>query len=194
VPKDIILASNSPRRKHLLELAELSFEIVSKSIDESYPPHLSVQEIPIFIAKNKALAVRDILQNSYHSEYVGKAILAADTIVVLKDLIIGKPKNREEAIKMLTALSGCQHQVITGVVILQEGNEITFADVTEVEFYPLTIDQIEYYVDKFKPYDKAGAYAVQEWIGVIGIKSIRGDFYNVMGLPVSRVMQALSSL
>lgn len=192
--QDIILASNSPRREYLLELAELSFEIVSISIDESYPSDLNVQEIPIFIAKNKALAVKNNLQSSYHRQYVGKAILAADTIVVLKDHIIGKPKNREDAIKMLTALSGCKHQVITGVVILQEGNEISFADTTEVEFNPLTIDQIEYYVDKFEPYDKAGAYAVQEWIGVVGIKSIRGDFYNVMGLPVSRVLQALRSL
>ena len=192
--QDIILASNSPRRKYLLELAEVSFEIVSISIDESYPPDLDMQEIPIFIAKNKALAVKNDLQSSYHRQYVGKAILAADTIVVLKNNIIGKPKNREDAIKMLTALSGCKHQVITGVVILQEGNEISFADITEVEFNLLTIDQIEYYVDKYEPYDKAGAYAVQEWIGVIGIKSIRGDFYNVMGLPVSKVLQALRTL
>jgi len=194
VSQDIILASNSPRRKYLLELAEVSFEIVSISIDESYPPDLDMQEIPIFIAKNKALAVKNDLQSSYHRQYVGKAILAADTIVVLKNNIIGKPKNREDAIKMLTALSGCKHQVITGVVILQEGNEISFADITEVEFNLLTIDQIEYYVDKYEPYDKAGAYAVQEWIGVIGIKSIRGDFYNVMGLPVSKVLQALRTL
>ncbi len=192
--QDIILASNSPRRKYLLELAEVSFEIVSISIDESYPPDLDMQEIPIFIAKNKALAVKNDLQSSYHRQYVGKAILAADTIVVLKNNIIGKPKNREDAIKMLTALSGCKHQVITGVVILQEGNEISFADITEVEFNLLTIDQIEYYVDKYEPYDKAGAYAVQEWIGVIGIKSIRGDFYNIMGLPVSKVLQALRTL
>ena len=192
--QDIILASNSPRRKYLLELAEVPFEIVSISIDESYPPDLNVQEIPLFIAKNKALAVKNDLQNSYHRQYVDKAILAADTIVVLKDQIIGKPKNREEAIKMLTALSGCKHKVITGVVILQEGNEVSFVDVTEVEFNPLTNDQIVYYVDKYEPYDKAGAYAVQEWIGAIGIKSIRGDFYNVMGLPISRVLQALRNL
>jgi len=192
--QDIILASNSPRRKYLLELAEVPFEIVSISIDESYPPDLNVQEIPLFIAKNKALAVKNDLQNSYHRQYVDKAILAADTIVVLKDQIIGKPKNREEAIKMLTALSGCKHKVITGVVILQEGNEVSFVDVTEVEFNELTNDQIVYYVDKYEPYDKAGAYAVQEWIGAIGIKSIRGDFYNVMGLPISRVLQALRNL
>jgi septum formation protein len=192
--QDIILASNSPRRKYLLELAEVPFEIVSISIDESYPPDLNVQEIPLFIARNKALAVKKDLQSSYHRQYVGKAILAADTIVVLKDQIIGKPKNREDAIKMLTALSGCNHKVITGVVILQEGNEVSFVDVTEVEFNPLTIDQIVYYVDKFEPYDKAGAYAVQEWIGAVGIKSISGDFYNVMGLPISRVLQALRDL
>lgn len=192
--KDIILASNSPRRKDLLELAELSFQVISKSIDESYPPGLNVQEIPIYIAKNKALAVKNVIQDSYYNQYADKPILAADTIVVLKDLIIGKPKSRDEAIKMLTSLSGCKHQVITGVVILKEGNEISFADVTEVEFYPLTNDQIVYYIDKYKPFDKAGAYAVQEWIGVTGIKSIKGDFYNVMGLPVSRVLMALKDL
>lgn len=192
--KDIILASNSPRRKDLLELAELPFQVISKSIDESYPPGLNVQEIPIYIAKNKALAVKNVIRDSYYNQYADNAILAADTIVVLKDLIIGKPKSRDEAIKMLTSLSGCKHLVITGVVILQKENEISFADVTEVEFYPLTNDQIVYYIDKFKPYDKAGAYAVQEWIGVTGIKSIKGDFYNVMGLPVSRVLKALKEV
>lgn len=194
MPQDIILASNSPRRKHLLELAEIPFEIVSKSIEETYPEKLNVHDIPVFIAKKKAIAVKDNLQSAFHSQYAGRIILAADTIVVLKDKIIGKPANREDAIKILTALSGNKHLVITGVVLLDGEEEISFADITEVDFYDLTRNQIEFYVDKYKPYDKAGAYAIQEWIGVTGIKSINGDFYNVMGLPVSRVLKALDSL
>jgi septum formation protein len=121
-------------------------------------------------------------------------VLAADTIVVLQKDIIGKPKDREDAIKILTALSGKQHQVITGVVILHEEKEIAFAETTEVHFHELNVAQIEFYVDNYKPYDKAGAYAIQEWIGVVGIKAVKGDFYNVMGLPVSRVVQALQNL
>lgn len=118
-------------------------------------------------------------------------ILAADTVVVLDNKIIGKPANREEAIAILTALSGREHKVITGVVLLNGKEEISFSDTTRVVFHPLTQEQIRFYVDKYKPYDKAGAYAIQEWIGVTGIKSIEGDFYNVMGLPVSRVVNAL---
>jgi septum formation protein len=118
-------------------------------------------------------------------------ILAADTIVVLNNEVINKPSDRDHAIKILQSLSGTQHEVITGVVVLQDEKEISFADVTQVEFHNLTNEQIIFYVDKYKPYDKAGAYAIQEWIGVIGIKSINGDFYNVMGLPVSRVVQVL---
>jgi len=182
--KKIILASQSPRRKQLLEWAEIPFEIIIQSTDESYPPNLSVEEIAIHIARNKALAVLQATQTTI-------PVLAADTIVVLNNEVIGKPVNRADAIAILNKLSGQQHMVITGVVIRHGKKEIAFADVTEVEFNPLTLEQIEFYVDKYQPYDKAGAYAIQEWIGVIGIKSVKGDFYNVMGLPVSRVVQAL---
>jgi len=182
--KKIILASQSPRRKQLLEWAEIPFEIIIQSTDESYPPNLSVEEIAIHIARNKALAVLQATQATI-------PVLAADTIVVLNNEVIGKPVNRADAIAILNKLSGQQHMVITGVVIRHGKKEIAFADVTEVEFNPLTLEQIEFYVDKYQPYDKAGAYAIQEWIGVIGIKSVKGDFYNVMGLPVSRVVQAL---
>ena len=180
----IILASQSPRRKQLLEWAEVPFEIIIQSTDESYPANLPVDEIAIHIARNKALAVQQINKNSF-------TILAADTIVVLHNEVIGKPKDRADAINILTKLSGQKHTVVTGVVILANNKEIAFADTTAVEFHPLTQSQIEFYVDKYKPYDKAGAYAIQEWIGVVGIKAITGDFYNVMGLPVSRVVQAL---
>jgi septum formation protein len=180
----IILASQSPRRRQLLEWAEVPFEIVVADTDEHFPPGLSPQEIAVYIARNKALAV----QQKKNSDEI---ILAADTIVVLNDNIIGKPVHREEAITILMALSGERHKVITGVVIRKGEEETAFADTTEVVFHDLTDGQIEFYVDKYKPYDKAGAYAIQEWIGVIGIKSINGDFYNVMGLPVSRVVKEL---
>ncbi len=183
----IILASQSPRRKQLLEWAEVPFEIIVKETDESYPNDLSIDEIAIHIARNKALAVRPTV-------LVSVPVLAADTIVVLEKQIIGKPKDREDAVNILTQLSGKKHQVITGVVILHHEKEIAFAEVTEVHFHELSLEQVEFYVDNYKPYDKAGAYAIQEWIGVVGIKSINGDFYNVMGLPVSRVVQALHSL
>ncbi|OSZ79834.1 septum formation protein Maf [Chitinophagaceae bacterium IBVUCB2] len=182
--KKIILASQSPRRKQLLEWAEIPFEIVVKETDERFPPGLEPEEVAVYIARNKAIAVQA-------ERNADEVILAADTIVVLGDNIIGKPVHREDAVSILLALSGSVHKVITGVVIKKGNNEIAFADVTEVEFHNVTVSEIEFYVDKYKPYDKAGAYAIQEWIGVVGIKSINGDFYNVMGLPVSRVVREL---
>jgi len=183
----IILASQSPRRKQLLEWAEIPFEVIVKETDESYPPGLSVEEVAIHIARNKALAVKEI-------SVTERIILAADTIVVLNNEVIGKPKDREDAINILNKLSGQSHRVITGVVILSGKKEILFSDTTDVHFHELTNEQIIFYVDKYKPYDKAGAYAIQEWIGVVGIQSVKGDFYNVMGLPVSRVVQELANL
>lgn len=181
--KKIILASQSPRRKQLLEWAEIPFEIISKQTDEYFPPGLNPEEVAIHIARNKALAVQQEIND--------EIVLAADTLVVLGEHIIGKPVHREEAVSILLALSGEKHKVVTGVVIRKGEKEISFADSTEVEFYKLSVAEIEFYVDKYKPYDKAGAYAIQEWIGVVGIKSVHGDFYNVMGLPVSRVVRAL---
>jgi septum formation protein len=181
----IILASQSPRRRQLLEWAEVPFEIVVKETDEHFPPQLTPPEVAVYIARNKALAVQA-------ERDPGEIILAADTIVVIGDNIIGKPVHREDAISMLLALSGERHQVVTGVVIRKGDKEVAFADTTEVEFHNLGVKELEFYVDKYKPYDKAGAYAIQEWIGVVGIKSIHGDFYNVMGLPVSRVVRELA--
>ncbi len=180
----IILASKSPRRKQLLEWAEVPFEIIVQETDEWFPPGMEPEEVAVFIAKAKAAAV-------FQQVGASKTILAADTIVVIGDNILGKPVHREDAVSMLLALSGDKHKVITGVVIKQGEKEISFADTTEVEFHDLSVEQIEFYVDKYKPYDKAGAYAIQEWIGVVGIKSVKGDFYNVMGLPVSRVVREL---
>ena len=183
----IILASQSPRRKQLLEWAEVPFEIVVKETDERFPPGLEPDEVAVYIARNKAIAVQE-------QRNTDEIILAADTIVLLGDNIIGKPVHREDAVSILLALSGEKHKVITGVVIRKGSTEIAFADITEVVFHAITVSEIEFYVDKYKPYDKAGAYAIQEWIGVVGIKSINGDFYNVMGLPVSRVVRELANL
>jgi septum formation protein len=179
-----ILASQSPRRKQLLEWAEVDFEIIIKPTDESYPPGISPQEVAVHIAEQKAKAVLEDTPDD-------RTVIAADTIVVLNKEIIGKPKDRNEAISILSRLNGKQHQVITGVVLKNKQKEVSFSEVTDVEFYCLAPAQIEYYVDHYKPYDKAGAYAIQEWIGVVGIKGIKGDFYNVVGLPVSRLVQVL---
>ena len=183
----IILASQSPRRRELLHLAEIPFEVIIADTDESFPEGLSFEETAIFIARNKGQAVAE-------KAAPGQTILAADTIVICNDTLIGKPKDRDDAIRILSMLSGNTHRVITGVFILNNKKETAFADVTEVYFHTLSPAQIIYYTDRYKPYDKAGAYAIQEWIGAVGIKKIVGDFYNVMGLPISRVVQVLRSI
>ncbi len=179
-----ILASQSPRRKQLLEWAELDFEILVHETDESFPAGLRPAEAAEHIALEKAKAVANIAGSE-------RVVIAADTIVVLDGDIIGKPVNREDALRILGLLSGREHHVITGVAIIGKGKTDIFHDVTAVQFHPLTAEEIGFYVDKYKPYDKAGAYAIQEWIGVVGIRRIQGDFYNVMGLPVSRVIRSL---
>lgn len=190
--KKIVLASQSPRRKQLLEWAEVAFDVLVKPTDESFPANMPVEEVPVHIARNKAIAL--LSDESYKKYESNVLILAADTIVVLDNSIIGKPTGREDAIDILSRLSGKKHLVITGVVLVKGKEEISFSDTTEVWFHSLTKEQIEFYVDKYQPYDKAGAYAIQEWIGVIGIQRIEGDFYNVMGLPVSRVVKALEEI
>jgi septum formation protein len=157
------------------------------NIDESFDAALSFEEAAIFIAHNKAKAI---------AEKVGTAtpILAADTVVVCNQQFLGKPIDEAEAISFLTMLAGNTHQVITGVAILHEAKQVLFADTTEVSFHPLTAAEISHYVKQYQPFDKAGAYAIQEWIGVVGIAGVKGDFYNVMGLPVSRVVQCLKTL
>jgi septum formation protein len=185
---NIILASGSPRRKQLLEWAELQFTVVVSDAAEDYPTDLPIPRVPVHIARNKAAAVFAGLDAESQDRSV---IIAADTVVVLEDKIIGKPVDSEDAISILGNLSGRWHQVITGVVIRQGEREETFDDRTEVEFHQLSVEDINYYVSRYQPFDKAGAYAIQEWIGVTGIRRINGDFYNVMGLPVSRVLKTL---
>lgn len=181
----------------LLEWAEVRFDVLVKHTDESFPDGMPLAEIPEHIALQKALAVSRSLQQAdegHTRAHINMPILAADTLVFLQGAIIGKPENPAQAVEFLSRLSGQTHQVITGVAMLTPSRQITFSDTTEVTFHDLTSEQIAYYVNHYRPFDKAGAYAIQEWIGVTGIRAIKGDFYNVMGLPVSRVLQALSQL
>ena len=189
--KKIILASASPRRKMLMESAEIQFEIMVSDSDESYDEGISPTDVALHIAKNKNNVVFDKLKEIDQIE--NAIIVSADTIVVLNNQIIGKPKDREHAIEILKKISGQRHAVITAVVLKSNEKEVAFSDTTYVTFYELTDQQIEIYVDRFKPFDKAGSYAIQEWIGIIGVKSIEGDFYNVMGLPISRVLRLLNT-
>lgn len=190
--KKIILASQSPRRKQLLEWAEVDFDVITSGIEETWPAEMEINDVPVHIARNKALDVQR--SDRFKTYATDTPIVAADTVVVIDGKILGKPVDRVHAIEMLTSLSGSSHQVITGVVVIKGEEEHAFADSTQVHFHALTQQQIENYVDRYKPYDKAGSYAIQEWIGVVGIKGVEGDFYNVMGLPVSRVVRLLYSL
>ena len=184
--QQIILASQSPRRKQLLEWASVPFEVVVPNTAEDFPPGMALIDIPVHIARQKAITVQSLVPAE-------SIILAADTVVVLGEHVLGKPVHREEAVSMLLALSGQVHRVITGVVLRKGQKEKSFYDSTEVGFHPLSLEQIEYYVDQYKPFDKAGAYAILELVGVVGIRFINGDFYTVMGLPVSRVLQELNN-
>ena len=183
----IILASRSPRRQQLLQMMGIEFEVRTKETGEDYPDHLQNEQIVLYLASKKAIAFENEIKEN-------ELLMSADTIVVHKNKVLNKPADYNEAVKMLTALKGSMHEVYTGVCIASINKKELLYDKSEVYFRNYTTEDIHYYISNFKPYDKAGAYAIQEWIGVIGIKAIKGDFYNVMGLPVSRVMQALASL
>lgn len=181
----IILGSNSPRRRELLAGLDLSFDVhVIPGLEENYPDSLQPQEIPVFLSKQKAEAYLSTLEDQV-------LLITADTIVWNETELIGKPKDREDAIRMLRSLSGHEHQVVTGVCLTTTKKQETFSVVSSVRFASLTDEEIIYYVDKYKPFDKAGAYGIQEWIGYVGVESISGSFYNVMGLPVQRLYQEL---
>jgi septum formation protein len=182
-----ILASQSPRRKQLLAWADIDFDVIVSEAEEDFPAQMDVQEVPVYIAQKKAIAVQEKIKDELPI-HQGKWIIAADTIVVLENEIIGKPTDRADAINILQKLSGKTHRVITGVYLINDTESRNFSETTLVHFHPLTLSQIEYYVDQYQPYDKAGAYGIQDWIGVIGIRGIEGDFYNVMGLPVSKLL------
>ena len=185
--KKLILASGSPRRKELLEALGIEFSVQTADTPEDYPLGLPVMEIPVHIANNKAKAVAAL--NNMHD-----IVLAADTIVTLAGQVLGKPKDADEAKSFLRLLSGKTHQVITGVCLYYEGQPHGFAIKTDVHFINLTAEQINFYVEQYKPMDKAGAYGIQEWIGMVGVDEIHGDYYNVVGLPVSAVEKALAAL
>lgn len=185
-----ILASQSPRRKQLLAWADIAFDIIVSAAPEDFPSDMDVQEVPVFIAQKKAIAVHQKIKDEFPI-HQGKWIIAADTIVVLENEIIGKPMDRADAIKILQKLSGKTHRVITGVYLVNDSESRFFSETTLVHFHPLSLSQIEYYVDQYQPFDKAGAYGIQDWIGVVGIRGIEGDFYNVMGLPVSKLLSYL---
>ena len=177
----IILASNSPRRKELLAGLDVPFEVRTISgIDESYPSTLRSTEIPLHIAKAKAEAYRPTMA-------ADELLITADTIVWLDGKVMGKPADEQEANLMLHALSGHTHQVITGVCLTTTRFQRSFSTLTDVSFATLTDEEIEYYIRKYRPMDKAGAYGIQEWIGFIGVEKISGSYFNVMGLPIQRL-------
>lgn len=184
----IVLASNSPRRKELLAGLGLPYEVrVLPGIDESYPDTLQGEAIPVYISQRKAEAYRGTLADN-------ELLITADTIVWLDGRVLGKPSDEAKAVAMLKALSGRRHQVITGVSLTTHSFSKSFASVSEVVFAPLDDEEIEWYVSKFRPMDKAGAYGVQEWIGFVGVESLSGSYFNVMGLPVQRLYRELKNI
>ena len=206
----IILASNSPRRKELLAGLDLPFEVkVIKGIDESYPASLDAYQVAEYISRKKAEAYRPLLDgtnaSSEDSADAQLLILTADTVVIApteneqndqegKGVILGKPRDAEDAHRMLRMLSGKTHHVVTGVCLTTSQAQRQFSVVTEVIFKPLSDEEIDYYIEHYKPFDKAGAYGIQEWIGYIGCTGLKGSYFNVMGLPVQRIYEELKSL
>ena len=184
----IVLASNSPRRKELLTRLGIPFEVrVMQDIDESYPETIPVSEVALHIAGKKADAYREVMGED-------ELIITADTVVIVGKEILGKPTDAADAARMLRALSGRTHQVTTGVCMVARDQDRRFSVTTDVTFKQLTPEEISYYIDTFKPYDKAGAYGIQEWIGCIGVTGLNGSYYNVMGLPIQRIYQVLKAL
>ena len=185
---NIILASNSPRRKELLGGLDLEFQVkVIPGLEESYPESLPARQIPAYLAEQKASAYLDSLEDN-------DLLITADTIVWNNNQVIGKPADRDEAIAMIRSLSGHEHQVITGVCLTTKSFKKTFSVTSSVRFAELTDEEIIYYVDKYRPFDKAGAYGIQEWIGYVAVENIEGSFYNVMGLPVQRLYKELKEM
>ena len=183
----IILASNSPRRKELLAGIDVPFEVrVIDGIDESYPDTLSTKDIAEYISKKKAAAYRETMA-------LDELVITADTIVVLGSQVMGKPHDANEACYMLRQLSGQTHQVITGVTLTTKDRQMSFSVETDVTFKTLSDEEIDYYVTHYRPFDKAGAYGIQEWIGHIGVTGMSGSYFNVMGLPVQRIYEALKT-
>ncbi len=183
---EIILASKSPRRQQLLSDLGLKFTVQSMDVAEEFPEGLAMSEIPVFLAELKAEAFRPHLQTN-------QLIITADTIVWLDGQVLGKPVDYDDGFSMLSALSGKKHQVVTGVCLLSTEKKVSFYAVTDVWFKELSDNEIQYYLENYKPYDKAGAYGIQEWIGYVAINRIEGSFFNVMGLPVQSLYEHLKN-
>lgn len=182
---NVILASKSPRRQELLRGIGLEFSVLTKEVDESYSKNISVFDVAPYLSVKKAKSFEDTeLPNDY-------MVITADTVVVVDDTILGKPKDEEDARNMLRLLSGKKHSVITGVTIHTKDKTKTFSVASKVSFDELSDDEIEYYVNVYKPFDKAGSYGVQEWIGYIGVNCVEGSYFNVMGLPTHKLYQML---
>lgn len=182
--RQIILASKSPRRQELLKGLDLDFIIKTKDVDESFPPALQREEIPLFLSKIKSQAFQEEMGEN-------DVVITADTVVWVNGHVLNKPETRDEAIAMVKELSGNEHMVYTGVTIANKTKSSTFFDATKVIFRQLTDEEIGYYIDKYQPYDKAGSYGVQEFIGYMGISSLEGSYFNVMGLPVHALYEKL---
>ena len=183
----LILASASPRRQQLMRDAGFTFEVRLKNVEEKYPQELHLENVPEYLSKVKASAFREELK-------ADEVLITADTVVCIHDRILGKPADRKEAISMLQKLSGNRHLVVTGVSVTTRTEQLSFSSRTDVFFKHLSNEEIEFYVDTYKPFDKAGAYGIQEWIGYIGIERIEGSFYNVMGLPIQKLYETLRKL
>ena len=181
--RNLILASSSPRRQYLMKEAGFTFTVEKPDVDESFPSTLPVDQVAKYLAEKKAEYFRLNMKD--------EIVLTADTVVIFANTILNKPTDRIDALKMLGSLSGNTHLVMTGVCIISKEREVSFEDTTEVTFQSLTQGEIEFYVDQYKPYDKAGAYGAQDWIGMVAIKKIVGSYFNVMGLPVHQVYQHL---
>jgi len=182
---NIVLASKSPRRQELLKGIGVDFSIMTKEVDESYPSRLSSIDVAPFLSFKKAKAFDESeLPDNY-------MVITADTVVIAENEILGKPKDRDDAARMLNLLSGKMHKVVTGVTVHTKEKTKTFSVVSKVTFETIDNQEISYYIDKFKPYDKAGAYGVQEWIGYIGVSNVEGSYYNVMGLPTQKLYKVL---
>ena len=182
----IFLASKSPRRRELLQMLRIPFKVVTiNGIDESFPDDISPLQVPEFISRKKAKVYLERMQPK-------ELVITADTMVICGDRIMGKPKNPEDAVEMLLCLSGKTHQVATGVTISTADRTVSFSSVTDVTFAPLSEEEIRFYVDNYQPFDKAGAYGIQEWIGAVAVSGINGSYYNVMGLPVQRLYVELT--
>lgn len=183
----LLLASHSPRRRELLGMLDVPFEIAeSIEVDETYSADMPAAEVPAYLSQKKGDAYGKHLKQ-------GEIVITADTVVIIDGMILGKPKDEADAIAMLTMLQGKVQTVVTGVSLTDSTRRHTFSVSTEVEFAALTPEEIRYYVERYRPLDKAGAYGIQEWIGAIGIEGIRGSFYNVMGLPVHRLYNELKA-